>query len=172
MRVRNVHHRDFAVEPEALGLLLDTLASPDDRIWPGEHWPKMRFDRPLGIGAVGGHGPIRYVVEAYEPGVAITFRFTGPAGFDGTHTFAVEPLVEGARLTHVLAMDTSGKASLSWPLLYRPLHDALVEDALDRVAAAVGEPLAAPPWSAHVRLLRAIARRGRSRPDRKPASTR
>jgi hypothetical protein len=164
MNVRNEHSRDFDAPPEELGALLDTLASDDDRLWPGTNWPKMRFDRPLQTGAIGGHGPIRYVVEEYEPGVSIRFRFTGPKGFDGTHRFFVEALSSGARVTHLLVMETSGRASLAWPLVYRPLHDALVEEALDRAAAAVGEPLAAPPWSIYVRLLRAIVRRG------KPAS--
>jgi len=159
MIVRNEHSRDFDVPPEELGALLDTLSSDDDRIWPGEHWPKMRFDRPLQVGAIGGHGPIRYVIEEYEPGVSIRFRFTGPTGFDGTHWFFVEALTSGARLTHLLTMETSGGASLTWPLFYRPLHDALVEEALDRAAEAVGEPLAAPRWSPWVRLLRAIIRR-------------
>lgn len=172
MRVRNVHRRDFAVAPETLGLLLDTLSSAEDRIWPSDNWPMMRLDRPLGVGAAGGHGPIRYVVEAYEPGVSIVFRFTGPEGFDGTHTFSVEPLSEGARLSHVLTMDTSGKASLSWALVYRPLHDALVEEAFDRAAAAVGEPLATPPWSLWVRMLRAIVRRPRARTKRESESSR
>ncbi|MCM2316028.1 MAG: SRPBCC family protein [Thermoanaerobaculia bacterium] len=170
MRVRNVHRRDFSAAPESLGLLLDTLSSAEDRIWPLENWPRMRLDRQLGVGAAGGHGPIRYVVEAYEPGVSIIFRFTGPEGFNGTHTFAVEPRAEGASLSHVLTMDTSGKASLSWALIYRPLHDALVEEAFDRAAAAVGEPLAAPPWSLWVRMLRAIVRRPRARIMTKPVS--
>lgn len=159
MYVRNVHSRDYDAEPETLGALLDTLASDGDLIWPAEHWPRMRFDRPLGVGATGGHGPIRYFVEAYEPGQSIVFRFTAPRGFDGSHTFMVERLERGARLTHLLVMDTSMRATLPWTVLYRPLHDALVEEALDRAADAVGEAPAAPPWSWYVRLLRSIARR-------------
>jgi hypothetical protein len=38
-----------------------------------------------------------------------------------------------------------------------------VEEAFDRVADEVGEPLAAPPRSLYVRLLRAIAMRRRGR---------
>jgi len=164
MIVRNEHHRDFREKAETFGALLDALASPHDRLWPANNWPPMRFDRPLGIGATGGHGPIRYFVESYSPGRSIVFRFTGPQGFDGTHSFIVEPLSAGTRLTHLLTMKTSGSASFSWPLIFRPLHDALVEEALDRAATAVGEPLAAPPWSSYVRLLRAIVRRrGRQR---------
>ncbi|UNO43730.1 DUF2867 domain-containing protein [Streptomyces sp. MST-110588] len=39
----------------------------------------MRFDRPLGVGAYGGHGPVRYRVSAYDPGRRIRFDFTSPA---------------------------------------------------------------------------------------------
>jgi hypothetical protein len=73
----------------------------------------------------------------------------------------VERLSTGSRLTHILVMDTSAGATFSWAFLYRPLHDALVEEAFDRAADAVGEPPAAPPWSRWVRLLRAIVRRKR-----------
>ncbi|MBI2213216.1 MAG: SRPBCC family protein [Acidobacteria bacterium] len=163
MHVRNIHSRDFDAEPEMLGTLLDTLAGPDDRIWPATNWPKMRFDRPLSVGARGGHGPIRYDVESYESGRSIVFRFTAPRGFDGTHSFFVERLTKGARLTHLLVMETSGRAMFSWAFIFRPLHDALVEEALDRAAEAVGEALAAPPWSLYVRMLRAIVTRRRAR---------
>jgi hypothetical protein len=62
----------------------------------------MRFDRPLAVGAIGGHGPIRYVVEAYDPGAMIRFRFTRPAGFDGVHGFTVVTRDEGVVLRHDL----------------------------------------------------------------------
>jgi hypothetical protein len=67
MKIVNIHEcRLEAGLPEA-GALIDSLASDEDRLWPHEHWPSIRFDRPLGIGAVGGHGPIGYTVEAYNP---------------------------------------------------------------------------------------------------------
>jgi pimeloyl-ACP methyl ester carboxylesterase len=37
---------------------------------------------------------------------------------------------------------------------FRPLHDALIEDALDNAALALGAPLTAAPWSAWMRLCR------------------
>ncbi len=115
----------------------------------------MRLDRPLQVGASGGHGPIRYRVEAYEPGRAVVFRFTRPQGFEGTHGFEVEARSTGSRLRHVLEMEARGTACVSWPLVFRPLHDALIEDALDRAQRALGEVPARPNrWSAFVRLLR------------------
>lgn len=169
MNVRNLHERTLAAESAAVGALIDRLASPEDRLWPHAAWPAICFDRPLGVGAIGGHGPIRYVVEAYEPGRSLRFRFTAPRGFDGTHEFEVEPRGEGrTRLRHLLEMRAAGPAILTWGLVFRPLHDALVEDALDRAERSLGLPSTAKRWSARVRLLRFVLSRGRARsqPDR------
>jgi hypothetical protein len=78
MQVANIHEcRLEAGLPEA-GILLNSRASDEDRIWPCEHWPAMRFDRPLSVGASGGHGPIGYRIVEYQPGQRVRFRFTGP----------------------------------------------------------------------------------------------
>ncbi|HET9449458.1 MAG TPA: hypothetical protein VFO83_01175, partial [Aggregicoccus sp.] len=160
--VRNVHQRLFAVPPERLAPLLDSLSSRNDRLWPLEQWPRMRFDRPLGVGASGGHGPIRYDVERYEPGRAVVFRFRAPRGFHGTHALFVEDAEGGATLRHVLEMDTRGPALVSWPLLFRPLHDALIEDALDKAELALLGRVEHPArWSWRVKLLRSLLRRRR-----------
>jgi hypothetical protein len=164
MKVRNVHVRDLPAPADAAGRLIDSLASPNDLLWPGDRWPAMRLDRPLGTEASGGHGPIRYVVESYEPGVNVRFRFTAPAGFDGWHGFDAEATApHRSRLRHVLEMGVFGRAAVSWSLAFRPLHDALIEDALDRAAVATGgEPVRAG-WSLWVRILRRLLRRRRTR---------
>lgn len=164
MRILNVHQRVLAATTETVGALLDGLASPEDTLWPHDRWPAMRFDRPLGVKAHGGHGPIRYTVEAHEPGRRVVFRFTGPRGFDGTHTFEIEGITATrTRLLHVVEMRTHGAALLTWPLLFKPLHDALLEDALDRAERAIGGHPAPRSWSRRVRLLRrGLARRGSS----------
>lgn len=156
MRVLNVHERVLDAPSPEVGALLDRLASREDAIWPHERWPPMRFDRPLGAGAAGGHGPVRYTVEAYEPGRSIRFRFTAPRGFNGTHRYEIEPLPAGStRLRHVLEMRTEGPALLTWPLIFRPMHDALIEDSLDKAGRSLGrEPSPPARWSARVRLLR------------------
>jgi hypothetical protein len=124
----------------------------------------MRFDRALSVGAVGGHGPIRYVIEAYEPSRRICFRFTAPRGFDGTHAFEVREAGGRVRLEHVLLMQTTGPARLTWPLVFRPLHDALLEDALDRAERTLTGAVRTPArWSPYVRALRTALRAGMGR---------
>ena len=164
MKVTNVHERLLPASPAQVGQLLDSLASPDDRLWPRTDWPPMRFDRPLQVGAAGGHGPIRYQVEAYDPGRRVQFRFTGPAGFDGFHAFEVMPRPDGhALLRHEIHMVARGPALVTWPLVFRPLHDALMEDALAAAARHLAVPSPRPQWSLWVRALRGMFRRRRTR---------
>lgn len=64
----------------------------------------------------------------------------------------------------------SGLAQLTWPLVFRPLHNALIEDALDNAEQQVTGHLQHPArWSAYVRVLRAalavVQQRGRA-PER------
>jgi hypothetical protein len=170
MRVVNIHQRVYPVSPDALGALLDTLSSPGDRLWPGNAWPKMAFDRPLQVGATGGHGPVGYRVTAYEPGRSVWFAFLRPAGFDGGHGLEIEALGDGRSvLRHRLEMSAAGPARLSWPLVFRPLHDALVEDALTRAETELGLPPTARRWSARVRLLRWVFSAGTAPGQRLPA---
>jgi hypothetical protein len=174
MAVRNVHERLLPVPPERAGALIDTLASgAGDLLWPHRSWPAMRFDRPLGPGARGGHGPIRYTVEAHVPSVRARFVFTAPRGLNGYHEFAVLPAPDDpgvALLRHTLVADLTGPARLSWPLCFRWLHDALIEDSLDRAEHACTGTVARPAVrSPYVRLLRAAARRGRGSSGGGPA---
>jgi hypothetical protein len=168
LKVLNRHARRFDAEPEKVGACLDSLASRQDLLWPGEQWPAMAFDKPLGVGARGGHGPIRYSVEEYQPAQKVVFRFTSPKGFDGTHTFEVEDLATGCELRHTIDMRASGPALLTWPLLFRPLHDALLEDGLDKVEAHLrGREWHRRKWSPWVRFLRGILGRRRRARERR-----
>lgn len=162
MAVHNVHERLLAAKGSEVGALIDTIsAGPADRLWPDAAWPAVRFDRGLRVGAAGGHGPVRYTVTAYVPGTWVRFTFTGPRGFHGFHEFAVLPVdADRTVLRHTLSMRTTGPARLTWPLAYRPLHDALLEDSLDRAELDCTGALARRSrWSPYVRLLRALARR-------------
>lgn len=159
LQVHNVHERVLNASEQQVGTLLDTLASAQDQLWPSDRWPAIRFDRPLSADAVGGHGPIRYIVEEYQPGRSVRFRFTGPTGFIGTHGFEIEPVASGGVcLRHVLSMQAIGLAKLSWPIVFRPLHDALIEDSLHRAARSLGLESERSVWSAWVRTLRWLLR--------------
>ncbi|UMG94134.1 SRPBCC family protein [Nocardioides sp. TF02-7] len=159
--VSNVHERLLPSALAECAPLLDGLATDVDVLWPTRYWPAMRFRPGLQVGAAGGHGPIRYTVELLEPGRLVRFRFTGPDGFEGGyHEFRLEPVgSDCTRLIHVLEMSPRRWARVSWPLMYRPLHDALIEDALDQAQAATARTAVTPPrWSMYVRLLRLLAR--------------
>lgn len=160
--VLNVHERTIPGSADAVGRMIDTLGSAGDTVWPLDRWPAMKLDRPLQVGAAGGHGPIRYRVESYDPGCRVRFRFLSPEGFVGTHGFDVEDAGEGtAKLRHVLEMRTAGLAVLKWSMIIRPLHDALLEDALDKVEGAFRETGPPRPWSRRVAFLRWLVRRSR-----------
>ncbi len=158
--VVNVHERRVPAPQEAVGALIDGLAGDDDRLWPRTRWPAVRFDRPLAVGARGGHGPVRYVVSHYVPGRWIRFRFTGPPGFHGFHEFTVEPDAPGVTsLRHTLVLRPRGWRWLGWLLFFRPLHDAAFEDSLDQAERALTGHVAHPArWTWYVRLLRGLAR--------------
>ena len=158
--IQNVHQRYVYGSGSSVGELLDSLSTKQDRLWPLGHWPPMRLDKPLGIGASGGHGPVHYVVVAYEPGRSIRFRFTGPAGFHGHHAFLVSNSGDDASvlLRHELVMTVTGSARVTWPLFFRPLHDALIEESFDRADSEVGRPSEVPAKrSLWTRLLRFVA---------------
>lgn len=160
MAVVNRHVRTLPASIDQCASLIDDLASDHDRMWASAHWPRLRLAPDLRVGAPGGHGPIRYYVEELVPGRRVRFRFTAPPGFDGYHEFALEEISSArTKLTHVLEISPRHIARLSWPLAFRYLHDALIEDTLDRAEAAVsgGEP-STPRWTPYVRLLRWLAR--------------
>jgi hypothetical protein len=169
LKVVNVHERELCASPQRVGALIDSLSSRDDALWPRQCWPRMVLDRPLGVGAAGGHGPVRYVVEAYAPGQSVGLRFTGPRGFEGHHRLEiVRPMAHRCVLRHTIEMTTHGAAHLTWPLVFRPLHDALLEDALAVAQASLGQSPLVTPWSWWVRLLRWLVARGRASPQVTP----
>lgn len=168
MRVERRHWRDLDATPEEVAQLIAGLGSDHDRLWPSEHWPGtvIAFDRPLAVGARGGHGLIRYSVEQYEPTRRVTFRFDPGEGLDGTHGLAIEPLPDGrTRLVHSLDTRLEGAVRLAKPMLER-MHDTLIRQLLDRAelatAGRVAQPVRMPLWmravnAVEARLIRAVA---------------
>lgn len=154
--MRNVHERRVAAPAEEVGALLALAGGPDDVLWPARDWMPMTLDGPVAVGASGGHADIRYRVSAFEPGRRIEFTFVPPTRLTGWHALEVEALPDGATLLrHVLVAQPRGSYRLLLPLVVRWIHDAVIEDLLDRAERAVGSAPAEPArWSLWVRLLR------------------
>ncbi len=158
----NMHERELSTSAEQVGALIDSLASKHDALWPRHSWPRMELDGPLGVGATGGHGPIGYSVEEYSPGKSIKFRFTKAQGFKGIHRFdVIERTQSSVVLRHTIEMSTHGLARLTWPLMIRPMHDALFEDAWATAEASLGQEPQIRAWSLWVRVLRCIMSGGK-----------
>lgn len=168
MKIDSRHQVELAIGPEQAGALLDSLSGPSDRLWPRERWHPMELDRPLGVGARGGHGPVRYSVTEYEPGRRVVFTFDDKGIFgrvDGRHWFEVVSDGEGSGVVmrHVIEARGGLRSWLRWQVVVQPLHDALIRDAWDKARTNLGLPLVSPAkWSWWVRLLRkALAPRRR-----------
>ncbi|GDX79728.1 hypothetical protein LBMAG42_15390 [Deltaproteobacteria bacterium] len=120
----------------------------------------MRLEGAPAPGVAGSHGPVRYVVDRYERGIHLGFRFTSPAGFEGGHRFVVVPDGDAARFEHHVEITPRGWARVLWPLVFGPLHDALAEDAVARVVRELGGEPPVRKWSLWVRILRMGGRGG------------
>ncbi|GAA2855488.1 hypothetical protein Acy02nite_72780 [Actinoplanes cyaneus] len=153
----NMQRRVIPAPVRVLGNLLDRLAGPGDRLWPVDQEP-LRLDRPLGAGATGGHGNLRYTVTAYEPGLRIRFTFLADSPFEGFHELWVRSLaVDRSEVVHILVGRPRGAMLLLWPLAVRWTHQALVAGLLDNAErAATGRVRHPARWSPWVRLLRAV----------------
>ncbi len=154
--MRNVHERHVRAPADRVGAVLETLASRDDRCWPGAAWWPLVLDSGLEPGSRGGHAVIRYTVTAHEAGRRVEFTFDRSTRIEGTHTFTVVDRGDGtALLRHVIEGRLRGRMVALWPLAVRWLHDALLEDAFDRVERTLGVGPGTPArWSPWVRLLR------------------
>lgn len=157
MNIVNRHSRIIARPKDALVELFSKLATPDDPIWPKEKWPAIRFKEGLKIGANGGHGPIRYQVIAHDPSGMVTFQFQQPKGFEGVHQFEIlEISPDRTELRHTISMQTTLKGTFLWYVAIRWLHDALLEDALDKVENNLLGTNRRTEWSLWVKILRKI----------------
>ncbi|MFI2347062.1 DUF2867 domain-containing protein [Streptomyces sp. NPDC019443] len=157
--VRNVHERLIDAPAEVVGALLDRISSPDDPLSPSPVWPPIRFDGPLGVGADGGHGFVRYSIGAYDPGRSIRFDFSPPG--NGFHALAIEPLDAGrCRVRHVLEQEQGLKAWLLWTLAIRPMHDTMIEELFDNIERAASPAGLPRPyrWTRWARLMHGLVR--------------
>ncbi len=155
MKVLNIHKRVINQPKEKVEEIFRTLSSENDKVWPTEKWPAMKFDDGLQIGSVGGHGPIRYRVEDIQPGDSVQFKFLKPTGFHGFHKFELNKISDSStEVIHTIDMSTSGRGTILWLVGIRHLHDALIEDALDKLENNFLEKKKSTKWSYYVRFLR------------------
>jgi hypothetical protein len=166
MKIHNIHERSMTCTSTVMSELLDGLSKPNDRLWPDDRWPAMKLDSSLRVGSSGGHGPVRYRVSEYVPGLKVAFRFDDSgllAGLDGRHWFEVIPSGEQTVLRHVIEATCNFRTWLSWIAVVAPLHDALIEDAFDRAERAVNSSSrASSEWSVWVRFVRFLISTRRS----------
>ncbi len=157
MKVTNIHSRTLPKSMAEVSRLLETLATDSDALWPKEKWHPMRFKDGVRVGSRGGHGPIRYSVKEIVPGTGIEFQFEKPSGFHGVHGFILEEQSESLTLlSHYIRMKTTGKSILSWWFIYRPLHNALIEDCLTKAERSLELEPKRKKWNLWVRFLRNI----------------
>ncbi|WP_282086914.1 hypothetical protein [Aquimarina algiphila] len=157
MKVTNIHKRTIHQPKSVIVKILETLSTTNDQIWPYEKWPAMRFKEGLREGAKGGHGPIKYTIEKYEPGKLIQFKFSKPTGLNGIHKLEIfESGDNKTRLVHTIAMNAVGKGLLLWIFIIRSFHNALIEDAFDKVENHFLDEKKITKWNIWVRIWRKI----------------
>ncbi len=157
--IDNCHARWIDASPAQIAELFRGLAGPHDPFWPERNTEPMRFDRPIGVGATGGHGPVRYHVTEFDPPRIARFEFLPGTGIVGEHRFEAEPYGDGMILRHVLAGQLEGPMRLLWAPVVRWLHDETIQDAFDRAERATTgttSPRLPPRWT---RLLLRLAPR-------------
>jgi len=155
LKVLNIHKRTLNQPIDKVAELLKTLSTENDRIWPKEKWPEMKFKEGIKIGAIGGHGPIRYSIEKYNPNELIQFRFSKPNGFNGIHKFEINELSDQkTEIKHTIDMNTEGKGTLIWFFAICSLHNALIEDGFDKLENNFFDNRKSTKWNIWVKFLR------------------
>ena len=155
MQVLNIHRRSLSAPKKEVVELLKTLSTDKDKVWPIEKWPAMKFKSGIGVSAKGGHGLIKYSVEIYDPYSIIQFRFTEPKGFNGIHKLEVFELNNArTEIIHTIDMTTQGKGTVLWIIAIRSLHNALIEDAFDKLESNYSNEQKTSKWNYWVKLLR------------------
>jgi hypothetical protein len=149
--IHNIHRRVIRAEPDVLGELIDAIATPDDRLWPVHDTVPLKLEGPVAVGVRGGHGPARYEIVGHQPGRWVRFEFTRPSSLIGFHEFSVQPHPNGSVFQHLLAARLTPGLWLGYPLLLRPLHNSVIELALDHAELAGagcvdGEPVTFGPY--------------------------
>jgi hypothetical protein len=155
MEVINIHQREYNQPSTVISEILETLSSSFDRLWPVEKWPPMVLNNGLKINSFGGHGPIGYYISNYAFGKSIEFTFTKPTEFIGTHKFEIiETAANTTLLRHTINMNLNTKGIVAWYFVIKWLHDALLEDCLNKVHNQINISQIQTPHNFWVKYLR------------------
>ena len=155
MRIINIHKRTIYQPKEKLSPLFKSLSSQNDLVWPYENWPAMRFKDGLKIGSKGGHGRIRYTIIEFVDDEYIKFQFSMPKGFNGVHELRIIGVSDSmTEIIHEIRAEITFKAIFLWVFVIRWLHDALIEDAFDKVENYFTETKKTTRYNLWVRFLR------------------
>lgn len=162
MKIENLHTRILHVKLPEAAKLIDSLSSKNDLLWPYEIWPRMILKNGLKIGSSGGHGPVKYFVDDYEPGVHIRFKFTFPKGFNGFHEYHLrEEGKDKTEIIHLLEMDAKGLDIFGWLFFFKHMHDAFIEDSFTKAEKSLGLEMHFIKWNFYVKILRFIFNKGK-----------
>jgi len=157
MKVLNIHKRIIDQPKLEMSKLFETLSSKEDKMLAINKWPPMKLDKGLQVGSKGGHGLIGYFVTKYKEGEFIQFQFTKPRGFNGIHEFKITELDDSkTEIKHIVDVTASGVGIFTWSIAIRWLHDAYIEDALDRVENHFLTDKKKTEWNLWVKFLRKI----------------
>jgi len=157
LKVLNIHTRTINQPIREVSELLETISTENDKIWPKGKWPRMKFNDGIHMGAKGGHGPIRYTVEKYDPNEIIQFRFSKPNGFNGIHKFEIKEFADRqTEIKHTIDMVTKGKGTLIWLFAIRSLHNALIEDGFDKIENNFSNLNKKTEWNIWVKIVRKL----------------
>lgn len=140
MRIQVIHERRVDRPPRAVFADLEAMGTAGDRIWPSRKMPFVRTPGPMAVGVTReSHGPIRALLDTYEPEHAIVWRST-VAFVTGTHGFRVSPLPDGASLVaHDLTGDVPWWFAPVWRAWMAPAHDRIVSAMLERLSRVPAE---------------------------------
>jgi hypothetical protein len=157
MKIINIHKRIINQPKISILELFKTLSSENDRMVDTDRWSPILLDNGLKVGSKGGHGPIGYTVQSYDPASFIEFKFTKPTAFKGIHKFEITEFESNVtELKHTIDMNISGKTIFLWTIAIRWLHDAFIEDAFDKVENQFTVRKKTSKWSFWVIFLRKI----------------
>ena len=156
MQVLNIHRRSISHSFENVSEVFNSLATKNDKLWP-KQWPPMVFKDGKVVGSYGGHGPIKYNIRKYIPGSLIEFNFIKPHGFDGIHRLEIIKVDnQNTEIKHCIDMQTRGTGTFIWIFVVKPLHNALIEDALDKLESHFTNKVKKTPWNLWVHFLRKV----------------